>query len=167
MCSFYGFSQNVSNKSISIKSNFSTESIKAYQESANLKLDDFYSYLSLYSDAKTSNEFRLEIKQNIFRLFGKKSFEIVDFLSDEEKQISIDDFLSKIESKNYGFATSHQFNSNVDFHSWECSYQLKIYFGNDFEVKNVKQNITFFPVEKAFGTNSKTVWNIYLGNFIN
>src|SRR5690606_9965762 len=99
MCSFYGFSQNVSNKSISIKSNFSTESIKAYQESANLKLDDFYSYLSLYSDAKTSNEFRLEIKQNIFRLFGKKSFEIVDFLSDEEKQISIDDFLSKIESK--------------------------------------------------------------------
>ncbi len=169
LASFFGFSQNVnsdtSKSSVAIKSNFSTEAVKVYQESANLKLDDFYNYLSLYSDAKTSDAFKAEIRKNIFRLYGKDNFEIIDFLSNDNQRIAIANFLSKIENKNYDFAISYKFNSPADFQSWNCSYQLKIYFGNDFSVKNINQKINFLPIEKSFGNTTKTVWAVYLGGF--
>lgn len=166
MCSIYGFSQNVSNKSVSIKSNFPTESIKAYQESANLKVNDFYDYLTLFSKTDTSVDLKKEIKRNLFRLTSSEQFFIIDFFSESINSIEIDTFLNKIENKNYKFLVSDINNSNIEFQSWNCNYKIKIMLNNISIEKTINQKIIFSPIEKSFGNQQKVVWNIFLGSFM-
>ena len=47
LTSFFSFGQSVNSATTkSIKANFTTASVKAYQESATLKVEDFYNYLN-------------------------------------------------------------------------------------------------------------------------
>lgn len=170
LCSVLAFGQNNSSlesRSVAIKNNFSTEEVFAYQESANLKLKDFYSYLTLYSNTNLSSALKTEIENNIYRLTGNEHFYLLDIFSKGNSSISITDFLLKIENQNYKFSISNIINSNAEFQSWNCSYELKVLFKNDFLIKNINQKIVFSPIEKSFGNNKKIVWNIYLGDFIN
>lgn len=164
-----GIGQNSPNsvsKSVSIKSNFSTEEIFAYQASANLKVNDFYDYLTLFSKTDTSVDLKKEIKRNLFRLTNNEHFFIIDFFSKSINSIEIDTFLSKIDNKNYKFLVSDINNSNIEFQSWSCTYKLKIVLSNDSIEKTINQKIIFSPIEKSFGNQQKLVWNIFLGSFI-
>ena len=48
--------------STAIKANFTMASVKAYQESATLKVEDYYHYLTLFSAESTSESLKNEIK---------------------------------------------------------------------------------------------------------
>lgn len=164
LCSFLGFGQDISHKSVSIKSNFSTEAVKVYQESADLKLEDFYQYLSLFSDKNSSEELKVEIRKNIFRLTDDQNIKVKDFTSNSNETISIPELLEKIKNNNYIFEISNIKNFPADFNFWTVQYQLKITNGNAIVIKNCNQKVFFTPKQKSFGSTQKEVWTIFLGN---
>ena len=82
------FGQNVNTPaSSSIKANFTMASVKAYQESATLKIEDYYQYLTLLSSEATSETLKIEIKSSIYSLFDDDKVKVVDFTSSENPDI--------------------------------------------------------------------------------
>lgn len=161
---FFGLSQSVSTtKSLAIESNFSIESVKAYQNSANLKIEDFYNYLSLYSQKNSSEDLKIEVKKNIFRLVENENMLLSNFIKEVNETISLTDFLTKINNQNYTFEVDAIENSlSTEFNFWTTSYQLKITQNKKVTIENCSQKVFFKPVQKAFGSTQKEVWVLLL-----
>ena len=140
---FSVFGQNVNKPASSaIKANFTMASVKAYQESATLKVEDYYQYLTLLSSESTSETLKTEIKTTIYSLFESENIKVIDFTSTENATIE---------------------NSIVATDYWTTQYQLTI-TQNKIPMKfQYYQKIGFKPVVKAFGTTKKEVWTLFLG----
>ncbi|MFY0482790.1 hypothetical protein ACI6PS_09290 [Flavobacterium sp. PLA-1-15] len=160
--SFYG--QNAtSNSLMSIKNNFSEISIKAYQESAILKIEDYYNYLALFSNSSTSDALKTEIKTALFSLFKNKHIQIMDFTQEENPQIELPDLLDKIKNKNYSFSILKTSNTFVSNNYWVTSYDLQFRENENNHTLKCTQKVYFIPTTKQFGTTEKDVWTIKLG----
>ena len=123
--SLYG--QNVNTPaSSSIKANFTMASVKAYQESATLKIEDYYQYLNLLSDEATPENLKREIRTSIFSLFENEKVMVIDFTSTENTTISLPDFIDKITNKNFSFVILNFENSIVASDYWTTKYQLTV-----------------------------------------
>lgn len=161
---FYVFGQNANTPaSTSIKANFTMASVKAYQESATLKVEDYYQYLTLLSSESTSETLKAEIKSSIFNLFESGNSTIVDYISEEKSTILLKDFLTKIENKNYSFTVSSFENSIVANDFWTTQYQLAITQNEKIMQLQLFQKVSFKPIIKTFGTTKKEVWTLFLG----
>ena len=161
---FSVFGQNVNTPASSaIKANFTMASVKAYQESATLKVEDYYQYLTLLSSESTSETLKTEIKTTIYSLFESENIKVIDFTSTENATISLNELIDKITNKNYLFSVSNFENSIVATDYWTTQYQLTI-TQNKIPMKfQYYQKIGFKPVVKAFGTTKKEVWTLFLG----
>ena len=158
------FGQNVNTPASSaIKANFTMASVKAYQESATLKIEDYYQYLILLSSETTTETLKDEIRTSIYSLFESESIKVIDFTSTENATISLNELIDKITNKNYSFSVSNFENSIVATDYWTTQYQLTI-TQNKIPMKfQYYQKIGFKPVVKAFGTTKKEVWTLFLG----
>ncbi|MBE9576747.1 hypothetical protein [Flavobacterium proteolyticum] len=158
------FGQNVNTPASSaIKANFTMASVKAYQESATLKVEDYYQYLTLLSSESTSETLKTEIKTTIYSLFESENIKVIDFTSTENATISLNELIDKITNKNYSFSVSNFENSIVATDYWTTQYQLTI-TQNKIPMKfQYYQKIGFKPVVKTFGTTKKEVWTLFLG----
>lgn len=158
------FSQNAGFRKTSISSSFSPVQIEAYQESADKKIEDFYSYLNLLSDKSISEKTKVEIRENIFLLFKDQKTEVIDLVSDEHKKVSLLDFLDKTKNQNIKFRVI-QIESTpvviVDY--WISEYSIEITLNGEKSVKKISQKVYFSPVYKQFGSTAKEVWEIKLG----
>jgi hypothetical protein len=160
----FSFGQSVNSPvSKSIKANFTTASVKAYQESATLKVEDFYNYLTLLSDENTSGPLRTEIKASIYSLFETESVHIIDFTTDEKPFIHLNKFIDKIQYKNYTFLVSDFESSIVSSDYWTTQYKLTVIRNNEKSKSHYFQNVKFKPVLKSFGSTKKEVWTLLLG----
>lgn len=161
---FYVFGQNANTPaSTSIKANFTMASVKAYQESATLKVEDYYQYLTLLSSESTSETLKAEIKSSIYSLFESENIKVVDFTSTENATISLHELIDKITNKNFSFAVTNFENSIVAADYWTTQYQL-IVTQNKIPMEfQYYQKIGFKPVVKSFGTTKKEVWTLFLG----
>ena len=161
---FSVFGQNVNTPASSaIKANFTMASVKAYQESATLKIEDYYQYLTLLSSETTSETLKDEIRTSIYSLFESENIKVIDFTSTENATISLNELIDKITNKNYSFSVSNFENSIVATDYWTTQYQLTI-TQNKIPMKfQYYQKIGFKPVVKAFGTTKKEVWTLFLG----
>ena len=161
---FSVFGQNVNTPASSaIKANFTMASVKAYQESATLKIEDYYQYLTLLSSETTSETLKDEIRTSIYSLFESENIKVIDFTSTENATISLNELIDKITNKNYLFSVSNFENSIVATDYWTTQYQLTI-TQNKIPMKfQYYQKIGFKPVVKAFGTTKKEVWTLFLG----
>ena len=161
---FSVFGQNVNTPASSaIKANFTMASVKAYQESATLKVEDYYQYLTLLSSESTSETLKTEIKTTIYSLFESENIKVIDFTSTENATISLNELIDKVTNKNYLFSVSNFENSIVATDYWTTQYQLTI-TQNKIPMKfQYYQKIGFKPVVKAFGTTKKEVWTLFLG----
>ena len=161
---FSVFGQNANTPaSTAIKANFTMASVKAYQESATLKVEDYYQYLTLLSSESTSETLKTEIKTTIYSLFESENIKVIDFTSTENATISLNELIDKITNKNYSFSVSNFENSIVATDYWTTQYQLTI-TQNKIPMKfQYYQKIGFKPVVKAFGTTKKEVWTLFLG----
>ena len=161
---FSVFGQNVNTPaSTAIKANFTMASVKAYQESATLKVEDYYHYLTLFSAESTSESLKSEIKSSIFNLFEYENSTVVDYTAEEKPTISLKELLTKIENKNYLFSVSNFENSIVANDFWTTQYKLIINQDNKVIELYYFQRIGFKPVIKTFGTAKKEVWTLFLG----
>ena len=158
------FGQNVNTPASSaIKANFTMASVKAYQESATLKIEDYYQYLILLSSETTTETLKDEIRTSIYSLFESENIKVIDFTSTENATISLNELIDKITNKNYSFSVSNFENSIVATDYWTTQYQLTI-TQNKIPMKfQYYQKIGFKPVVKAFGTTKKEVWTLFLG----
>jgi len=160
--SFYG--QNANNSgSIAINGNFSKASIKAYQESAILKIEDYYNYLELLSSTSTSDDLKTEIKAALFSLFKNNYIQVFDFTLEEKKQISLIELIEKIKNKNYSFLISNSTNTFLSNNYWTTVYDLEVHQENNNRVLKYSQKVYFTPTTKRFGSTEKQVWTIKLG----
>jgi len=149
--------------STAIKANFTMASVKAYQESATLKVEDYYQYLTLLSSESTSETLKAEIKKSIYNLFESQNVMVIDFTSTENTAISLHELIDKITNKNFSFAVTNFENSIVAADYWTTQYQL-IVTQNKIPMEfQYYQKIGFKPVVKSFGTTKKEVWTLFLG----
>ena len=160
--SLFGQNEN-SHSSPAIKANFTIASIKAYQESATLKIEDYYQYLTLLSSDLTSETLKAEIKTSIFRLFESENVMVIDFTSIENSPISLPDLIEKIANKNYIFSLSNYESSIVAIDYWTTQYQLTISQNNKRTEVRYFQKVAFKPIIKSFGASKKEVWTLFLG----
>ncbi len=158
------FSQNANTSaSTAIKANFTIASVKAYQESATLKVEDYYQYLTLLSSESTSETLKAEIKTSIYSLFESDKVMVIDFTSTENNAISLPDLIEKIMNKNYSFSVSNYENSIVGFDYWTTQYQLTLIQNDKSKELLYFQKIGFKPVIKTFGSSKKEVWTLFIG----
>ena len=160
--SLFGQNANTS-ASAAIKANFTIASVKAYQESATLKVEDYYQYLTLLSSESTSETLKAEIKTSIYSLFESDKVMVIDFTSTENNAISLPDLIEKIMNKNYSFSVSNYENSIVGFDYWTTQYQLTLIQNDKSKELLYFQKIGFKPVIKTFGSTKKEVWTLFLG----
>ena len=164
LISNFGFGQDAGFRKQTISSSFSPLEIEAYQESADKKIEDFYSYLNLLSDKSISQKTNVEIRENIFFLFEDQQTEVIDLVSDEHKKISLLDFLAKTKDQNIKFRIIQTESIPVvivDY--WISEYSVEITLNGEKSVKEISQKVYFSPVYKKFGKNSKEVWEMKLG----
>ena len=161
---FSVFGQNANpTASTAIKANFTMASVKAYQESATLKVEDYYHYLTLFSAESTSESLKNEIKSSIYNLFKNDNSTVIDYTTQEKPTISLKDLLAKIENKNYLFSVSNFENSIVASDFWTTQYQLTISQNENTTQLQLFQKVSFKPILKAFGSTKKEVWTLFLG----
>lgn len=149
-----------------IKANFSMRSIEAYQENSQNKLEEFYEYLSIYS-SETNEELKKQIRENILAM-ADVGVRFRDFTESTQPEISLVEFLSKIENKSYRFEIkSRQISGELGLNEWVNSYVLVVTLNQTRSEFEVNQIIRFEPIEKKFGSKTKTVWEINLGDIQN
>ncbi|MFA7448467.1 MAG: hypothetical protein WCY77_08530 [Weeksellaceae bacterium] len=155
------------NHSQSIQGNFSSQNILAYQENSVSLVQNFYDYLTLYSN-ETDSELKLQIQENIRSIVHSSQFEIPDFTRNVQSTISLNEFLRKIENQKYQFQVENMKTpQSIQFDYWVNQYDLKIQGGNEVSTQRLEQVIQFRPIEKQFGSRSKTVWELKLSSIKN
>src|SRR5690554_292984 len=162
----FGFSQDAGFRKTSISSSFSPVEIEAYQESADKKIEDFYSYLNLLSDKYISQKVKTEIKEGILLLFKNNRLEVVDFISDENTRVSLSAFLDKVEkSESIRFKLIKKEDTvpelSIDY--WFSEYTVEVELNGEKYVNKISKKVNLSPVYKQFGNTYKEVWEIKLG----
>lgn len=146
-----------------IKANFSQKSIQVYQENSQHKLDEFYEYLTLYS-TENDEELKNQIRENILSM-AEAEMVTPDFTDAANTNIGLEEFLSKIENRSYRFEIkSRQIPGEVGQNHWANPYVLAVSQNGETSEFEVEQTIYFEPIEKKFGSKTKTVWGIKLGD---
>lgn len=148
---------------VAIKSNFSFQAIKVYQESAIFKIKDYYAYLELYANEETSDSLKVQLKTSIHKLFLQNNVKVVDVVSSENNQIALDKLLDKIENRNFKFKLNAIENSIVALDFWTTRYNLEVIETNQRCSIEVLSKVIFKPIDKKFGSKSKEVWTLFLG----
>lgn len=146
-----------------ITANFSTNSIAAYQESSQNKIETFFEYLTLYSAEKNS-ELKKQIRENIL-LMTDSDMELPDFTASTSAEIGLETFLSTIENQSIQFnIKSSQNSGETGINSWINSYILSVTQSGKTSDFKLNQTIYFTSDEKQFGSKTKSVWEIKLGD---
>lgn len=160
----YGQSANTSTSSKKmISATFNSQAIKAYQESAVVKIKDYYHYMELYSNETNSDSLQIQLKKTIHHLFINPNELVIDFTSSENEQISLSKLLEKIKRKNYTLRISGLENSIVAQDFWTTKYNLEVNEGLQRCSIEIYSKVIFMPIQKKFGSKTKEVWTLFLG----
>lgn len=158
------FGQQAMDHSQSIKANFNAKSILVYQENSQQKLKEFYEYLTMYSQEKDA-ELRNQILKNIHSIVQSESIKMLDFTRSSKSEISLQDFLKLILNESYQFQILEQpISKELECNQWTNLYTIQVKKGANISDYLIQQIILFQPMKKRFGSKTKTVWEIKLGN---
>ena len=144
----------------SIKASFSAKAIEAYEENSFSKVNDFYQFLEIYSDKNASEALKNQVKENLQSLVVENIF-VADLFTSEK--ITLEKLLEEISSKGFKFEVKNMQKRATSTNFWTNSYALEIKNGTETVRKNLAQRVYFYPEQKTFGTKTKEVWSIFLG----
>lgn len=158
------FSQDAG-KTGAIGMEFSAPSIAAYQEGSQTKVHDFYHYLSLLTTPHLSPDLKAQLKENIVTLFADTNTAIKDITAQNPDKITLQQFLNTVEkSSKTTFTVEKMQSSPVSFEDyWVNTYTLIIETGTEITSKTLQQKIYFHTEQKQFGSTTKEVWTLKLG----
>ncbi|MFC6096062.1 hypothetical protein ACFPVY_05340 [Flavobacterium qiangtangense] len=144
----------------SIKANFSAKAIEAYEENSFAKVNDFYQFLEIYSDKKSSEALKNQVRENLKSLMVENVL-VADLFTSEK--ITLEKLLEQINAKGFKFDVKNIQKRATSTNFWTNSYVLEIKNGTEIHHRNLVQRVYFYPEEKSFGTKKKEVWSIFLG----
>jgi hypothetical protein len=150
--------------STSIAANFNDKVISAYANQSEQLIVDFYTYLSLYNQSETT-EFQNEIDKAIEQIYISNNVLIEDFIYGTNKKITLLQLLKYCKENKFVFSITNIQNTSVTVNNFDMNYQLLFTNKSETKVYNITQKVFLFPLEKQFGTNIKTVWELKLGEF--
>lgn len=150
--------------STSIADNFNEKVISAYANQSEQLIVDFYSYLSLYSQSETT-ELQNEIDKAIKQMYISNNVLIEDFIYETNKKITLLQLLKYCKENKFVFSITNIQNTSITVNNFDMNYQLLFTNKSETKVYNITQKVFLFPLEKQFGTNNKTVWELKLGEF--
>lgn len=159
--------EEVSKKSVastSISANFSAKEIIAYGKQGEQLIADFYSYLSLYNQSNTP-ELQYEIDKAIQQIYLSNSVLIEDFIYGTNKKITLLQLLKYCKENKFVVSVTNLQNTAVTANNFDMKYQLLVSNKSETKEYSITQKVFLFPVQKQFGTNNKTVWELKLGDF--
>lgn len=143
---------------------FSPIVLDAYQDQAKAKINDFYSYLNLWSketDSNTSNE----IKDAIKTLFIDSNVKFQKIDSNTANFLTLDQFLESIKRDKLQFTISKIELNGIQNNFFEMKYVLEVKnFKNKREIFS-SQKVLLYETEKQFGTKQKRIWELRIGDF--
>lgn len=148
-----------------IWNNFSKSAIKAYENRAIDKLNEFYSYLILLQDA-SSSDLQNELKQNIKQLLVDENLSFQNIIDFQNKKYTIDEILMQVVDKKLKF-TMPIINQNpyMNHNDFEFTLTLKVELNNVSKQLNLTQKVFLFAAIKKFGDTQKEVWELKVGGF--
>jgi hypothetical protein len=162
------------------KDSLSASSLKAFELRAIQKLYDVADYIQILSDRSIDKSFRIQAKQMMFDVFSDAS-NTISFSDNPEgslERISISDFLDKMLASQFpklkmeinqvktvqGLQRKDKdtYNGQLTFH--QATYRIDPTRKVKLNEHQMKANISLARITKTFGTTTKEVWIVFLGN---
>lgn len=145
----------------SIYNQFSKVAVVAYQNQAEATIADFYNYINLY--ANSNSELNQEIDLAIYNLFLNNSILVEDIFNENSSQITLLQFVKKCKENKATITILNFEEKAVSDNYFTFNYQISVGVKNQLNTIDLLQKVYFFPSEKQFGTEKKTVWQLKLG----
>ncbi len=152
----------------------SSKSIQAFELRGIQKIQDFTDYIALISDPNLNDNFRARSMQAALKLFVHDSIPInvMDLETNLSQSISIKVFLEHLKQNktnkiNWTFTdpttplTAQPI--NLESYHWKSMGQMTQEFGQQKSSNQVTFNIALQKIEKKFGTRSKIIWEVFIG----
>ena len=150
--------------SYSIDVNFNAKVISAYANQSEQLITDFYAYLAMYSQSDIV-DLHKELDTTITQLFLSDNVLVEDFITGSNQKITLLQALQFCKENKFVVSISDIQNTAVNENSFNIKYQLLVTSKSVTKTYNFTQKVYFFPVQKTFGSNKKTVWELKLGEF--
>jgi hypothetical protein len=160
-------SEEVSKKimnSNSIALNFNTKVILAYASKSEQLIIDFYTYLAMYNLSDTT-DLQLEIDKSVQQMYFSEKVLVEDFITGSNQKITLLQLLQFCKENKFVVSINGIQNIAVNENSFNIKYQLLVTSKSETKSYNFTQKVYLFPVQKTFGSNKKTVWELKLGEF--
>lgn len=148
----------------SIAVNFNAKVISAYANQSEQLITDFYAYLAMYSQSDTIDLYK-ELDTTITQLFLSDNVLVEDFITGSNQKITLLQALQFCKENKFVVSISDIQNTAVNENSFNIKYQLLVTSKSVTKTYNFTQKVYLFPVQKTFGSNKKTVWELKLGEF--
>ena len=166
------FGQNISNKEVSaetsgahkkmgkqaIQSNFNVAAIAVYQDNAETKIKDLYSYFQMLSGDE-SEQFKNQVAENVKMLFGNTSVAMDNIVSESNAKITLEAFLLQLKTSKHAIQFLEIEQKTVKENSFLFAYTVLV----DSQKKSIQQQVFFYSIQKQFGAKTKEVWEYRLG----
>jgi hypothetical protein len=148
----------------SIAVNFNTKVILAYASKSEQLITDFYTYLALYSQSDTT-DLLMEIDKSVQQMYFSEKVLVEDFINGTNQKITLLQLLQFCKENKFVVSINGIQNIAVNENSFNIKYQLLVTTKSVTKTYNFTQKVYLFPVQKTFGSNKKTVWELKLGEF--
>lgn len=153
-------------KIVAIESKFSKPVVLAYQNQAINTIMDFYNYINLYKETEHSTALETEIDKSIQNLFLNTTVSLKNIFNDTDKSLSLDEFLTECKEQSVSILVNDFEENNVISDTFfTFQYKIDTTINNKTTTYTINQKVYFFPNEKQFGTQTKNVWQLKLGEF--
>lgn len=137
----------------------SSESLEAFEKRALEKVEEFYQYLSVVLNKQYDAKIRVQARKQALELFSDKTtriygMEVGKFLDSclAGKLISPSEVSNKKLEKKFGESAD-----------WGFSYSAQVSFATLPDKSRRSAVIILKKTEKQFGSGSKVIWNVFLG----
>lgn len=148
-----------------IQAQFSPAAILAYQDQAAQKIVDFYSYLALYKQAEATQDFQGAIDESIQDLFLSDDLQVTNSLEATTTKNSLKTWLTTYKQQKTVLLFDKFIKKEVTPTYFLFMYAIRLQSPTENKELFITQKVYFFPVTKMFGSNSKSVWDLKLGEF--
>lgn len=118
----------------------------------------------MYNQSNTP-ELQYEIDNAIQQIYLSNSVLIEDFIYGTNKKITLLQLLKYCKENKFVVSVTNVQNTAVTANNFDMKYQLLVSNKSETKEYSITQKVFLFPVQKQFGTNNKTVWELKLGDF--
>lgn len=149
---------------VSLSQKYAPKMLEDYQDNANTKIEDLFSYFQMLTDASLTDDLKKEVVKNIKNCFQNQNPEVMDFTSSTNDKILLNLLVEKLLfSEPILFKVTNGWQNNETTLSWKTNYTLTKTKSGVSQNLKVSQLVYLVEQNKTFGTTNKNVTVSFLG----